>query len=118
VGKSLNEETNNLAAAIQAVDEKLVKLNLGLLCWITIDKAAGIHLGYGQHNKQWGLLARHGDDTWRLLSAPRYIRIRAVAAFPELLEHLTRAATAMVGRTQLATTMAREFLAAIEQETP
>lgn len=117
VASTLGQSTDTLSAAIKDGEAKLSRLGLGLICWMTIDKRPNqhsLHLGYGQINKQWCLMARLGPDTWPLSSAPRWVRIKAVNHFPELLDHLTKAALAMIERTEKATTAVREFLAAIQ----
>lgn len=118
VSTTLGQSTDALAEIIKGIEEKLKRLGLGLICWLTIDKhpnKSSLHIGYGQiDNKHWCLMARLGDDVWALNYAPRWIRIKAVNHFPELLDHITKAALAMIERTEKATTTAREFLAAIQ----
>lgn len=66
VANVLSLHTDALGDTFKAIEERLKRLGLGLICWLTIDKhpnQASLHIGYGQiDNKRWGLMAKLGNE--------------------------------------------------------
>lgn len=115
----LNKASNDLNATITQIQQLIGKLNIGLQCWIRIPdykyEEKEVKLGYTRTAVgQWMLAAECGEQQWPLTSAPRTVRIAAVAWIPDLLDAMVKTADATTNRLNRATVDAEEMVAAIQ----
>jgi len=114
----LNEVSDELARAIDRLEEILKKLNLGVAAWVSIAEGDDSpfsptwwarQIGYAKLGNKWGIALRtlsgdlsHPDEdseqVWSFNEAPRWIRIEAVDHIPQLIESLSKEADEMAAR--------------------
>jgi hypothetical protein len=114
--KSINEISGKLGKQIQAVEECLQRINVGVACWAKInegrdgDEYWSQSIGYCSFKDDWHIAieTREGADwadedkveRWPFDKAPRYLQPKAVDKLPELIEALVSATDAAAARIQ------------------
>ena len=110
----LNRISNEFGEAINTIDTRLGKLNLGVSAWVTFeegdDKGRGLgfihQIGYTRlpgRRFSWGIGIRTvvaGDDDDDVIKAfneaPRELRLKSITKFPDLIDLLAKEVTARV----------------------
>ena len=114
VANDLNAVSDELGKFVSQIDEGLRKLNLGVVCWVTIfsdEDDSNPHLvtfwreelGYAKVSGKWGVCLRRldgcyqspDDETstiWTFNDASRMLRLASIEKIPELLEALSKEA--------------------------
>jgi hypothetical protein len=107
--KDLNQVSDELGQAINAIDSVLQTLNLGVPTWVEIHGGTdetGIEywsreIGYSKIGNRWGVSLRQlkGDinypqyeecESWLFNDAPRWMRVEGIEKIPNLLEELIK----------------------------
>jgi hypothetical protein len=133
---TLNAASDDLGKAVNALDDALKRLNLGITAWFNFLEGGSddgfyytyTQIGYAKVGSKWGLAIRtvsgnqaEDDDTvhdiWLFNDAPRDLRVSAVASIPDLLDQLREQARITTERTVKKATQARQLAAAIAPET-
>jgi hypothetical protein len=127
----LNLVSDELGKSIAVLDGALKKLNLGITCWLRIDRwedtlgsYSSRYLGYAKVNNRWGIALRivTGNDAkpdeatieeGLFNDAPRALRIESIDKLPDLFEQLIKEADATIGKVQARTLSARRLAAAL-----
>ena len=128
----LNAASDELSKPIAIWEATLKKLNLGVSAWAELSSSStdengywwDRHVGYTRLNSRWriALRAREGfqdetkTETWQFNEAPRWMRIEAVGAFPELLEALVEQARDTAVKIRKKTLEAQEQVAALGKQ--
>ncbi len=104
----LNAASDGLSEPINALDQVLKNLNLGISTWVEFDGEEDHHvgtywqhfIGYSKSGGKWGIcIAKEsgmlGDgypnfESWLFSDAPRAMRIEAIEKLPELLEKIIK----------------------------
>ena len=116
--KSINDASEELTKPIASLERALKRLNLGVVCWITIDSGIdedhywGQDVGYSRIRRvhgNWRLAIRtiegpehdpavRSQEVWPFSDAPRHLRVKAVDKLPELIEALVKTTDATASR--------------------
>jgi hypothetical protein len=108
---TLNSASDRLSELVAELDSSLKTLNVGLVCWVDINRpwtsADGLRtysqkVGYAKISGKWGVAVRTVDrheyddypdtEEWAFSEAPRQLRLEAVEFIPQLLEKLAKEA--------------------------
>lgn len=121
VSQTINTASDQLNEQIKTIEEAIGSYNLGVSAWVDVRNVKKTDytnmspveytrqesLGYEQENGKWCLKVSAWIEeietpagTWRLLDAPREMRMAAVEAIPKLLEKLTEEAMKIAGRVE------------------
>jgi hypothetical protein len=117
VASQLNGVSDQLGRAINALDESLKQLNLGIVHWHQFDggeNESGAYwcryIGYAKVGTRWGIALRTttghheappdfgSDDWWLFNDAPRQLRMEAVDHIPAMIDSLITAAEEAVAK--------------------
>ena len=126
----LHQATNEFSQVTAPIDDLLKQLNLGVECWVRVNKWSGdegtatIHeIGYTKVSGQWGVALRsfdvgvmgdrEHDELWRFNDGPRMMRLDAVEKLPDLLEELVKKADKFTRQMQEGTQTASHVIAAL-----
>jgi len=137
--EKINQQSDQLTAAINAINEKLNSLNLGVEAFcdrlfdcIDLDgkKQCDYYLGYGKIDAKWGIIVRgeitvptshdrSGDpEGWKtievqekqfLLSCSRRIRMKAIDSISSLIEALEKEVDQLEGSVSKAQEIAKNL---------
>jgi hypothetical protein len=127
----LQNATNDFVKVTAPLDELLQKLNLGVECWVRVNKWSFDHgveryhdLGYSKVGSDWGVAIRAIDtndcgeqlshDVWLFNEAPRTMRIDAIGKVPDLLDELTKKAEKFTRKVRESTDTARDVVNALQ----
>lgn len=132
VASNLNAVSDELGKAINALDESLKKLNLGITTWHKFagnqnDSGGywGKYIGYAKIGTRWGiaLSSTHGnyddppedriDEEWLFNAAPRELRLHAVEHIPAMIEQLIKAGEEAIETVKAKTSEAQQLAAAL-----
>jgi hypothetical protein len=126
VASDLNDASDELGKAINALDESLKKLNLGIITWhrfaVDMDESGDYwakYIGYSKKGAKWGIGLRrtsgnadtehHAEEDWLFNDAPRQLRMEAVEHIPAMIDALTEAAEKAVEGIKTKTAEARQL---------
>ncbi len=138
VAASLNSASDEFTQVIDALDEALKKLNIGLVVWVIFGDRGDENdpsqydcdqIGYCKVDGKWGIALRHiwgheafevhnEEGPWPFKDAPREMRLRSVDKIPELIKSLSEEASSTTKKIQEKTKEVRELAAAIRSVTP
>ena len=127
--------SDGLGAQVVAIERALQSLNVGVACWVTLQKSkdetgyyTNSDLGYTRFNRRWCLVVRvirgvadaPPDDVerWPLNEAPRFMRAKAITRIPELLESLVKATNAATVRLGKLCNPTEEWVEALQESIP
>ena len=130
---SLNAASDELTRVVGTLDEALKKLNLGLTVWVTFADRSDEQdpsrydvdqIGYCRVSDKWGISLRHiwgheafdahnEDGPWLFTNAPRELRLRSVDKIADLIESLSKEASATTKKIQEKTKEVGELALAI-----
>ncbi len=133
VASSLNTASDELTRVIGTLDEALKKLNLGLTVWVTFADRSDENdpsrydvdqIGYCRVSDKWGISLRHiwgheafdahnEDGPWLFTNGPRELRLRSVDKIADLIEALSKEASATTKKIQEKTKEVGELARAI-----
>lgn len=99
----INAASDDLGKSIDALDESLQRLNLGVSSWVEFsdDNLCKNYIGFAKSSKgKWGILITQDSgyqgpgqyersDTWAFNDAPRSLRLEAIEKLPDLLEKIS-----------------------------
>lgn len=104
---ALNKVSDEFSKPVEAIEQALERLNIGVEAWEKIRGNDGNlsgeywheHVGYSKVQGRWGIAISKAEgnhsrpedekeDVWAFNQAPRSLRISAVDKLPELLEKL------------------------------
>jgi len=107
--RTLNSASDELSVATSVLDAALERLYLGISAWVQISGGDdedssywwGRDIGYTRIKDAWRIALRtrsgyvdqpdeDSEEQWPFAEAPRWMRIEAVAKFPELLDALLK----------------------------
>ena len=128
--KNINDASNELAQPIASLEKSLKRLNLGVTCWTQISSAGDgdtyflREVGYAELQDRWcvALRTRRGREcdpesettlVWPFNEAPRYLRVKAVDALPDLIEALVKTTDATTERIKAKVSPAHELAGAV-----
>jgi hypothetical protein len=128
VASKLNNVSDELGGAINALDEALKQLNLGITRWHKFegdDDEAGNYwanyIGYARIGTKWGIALSktsgnleappeyHRNEEWLFNDAPRQLRMDAVGHIPAMIDSLIAAAEEAVAKIEEKTTEAKKL---------
>lgn len=135
--KGINDASAQLAKPIASLERALKRLNLGVVCWTTInsgidgDRYWSQDVGYSRVrrvNGDWRLAIRtiegpehdpeiRTQEVWPFSDAPRHLRVKAVDKLPELMEALVKTTDATASRLKKKVAPAEELAAAVNEIT-
>jgi hypothetical protein len=131
---SLNKATDELTKTVDALDQALNQLNIGITVWVLVtrwgdENNIGAYeleqLGFSKIEGYWciGIRRLVGHevssgpdevrDIWPFNAAPRDLRLRAVNELPNLLDELGQAATRTAEAVNKKLAEAKAFTAAL-----
>lgn len=128
VASTLNTASDDLGKAVNALDESLKTLNIGITSW---HKFAGDetqdgqywakYIGYAKVGARWGIAISktsghqdappefHKEEEWLFNDAPRQLRMEAVEYIPEMIDALIDSAEKAVEKIQRKTAEAKQL---------
>jgi hypothetical protein len=130
---ALNHASDEFGQAVEVLDRALADLKIGVIGWVTFSEshseydgtqATEERIGYDKIGSRKGLAISVVDvdhvnaeesikQQWLFNEAPRSMRIRAIDAVPELLDHLAKEAASTAERVKESAQVAVELAAAI-----
>src|SRR5260370_22595641 len=133
VASSLNAASDELTRVVGTLDEALKRLNLGLTVWVTFADRSDEQdpsrydvdqIGYCRVNDKWGISLRHiwgheafdahnEDGPWLFTNAPRELRLSSIDKIADLIESLSKEASATTKKIQEKTKKVGELALAI-----
>jgi hypothetical protein len=132
VASDLNTVSDELGTAINALDEALKRLNLGVTSWYRFagdESESGAYwahyIGYDKVGAKWGIALRKvsshheappdfgTEEEWLFNDAPRQFRMDAVEHIPAMLDKLIDTAAEAVEKVKSRTGAVKEFAAAL-----
>jgi prefoldin subunit 5 len=133
VASSLNAASDELTRVVGTLDEALKKLNLGLTVWVAFEDRSDENdpsqydvdqIGYCRVSDKWGISLRHiwgheafdvhnEDGPWLFTNGPRELRLRSVDKMADLIEALSKEASATTKKIQDKTKEVGELARAI-----
>ena len=133
IAPSLNTASDELTRVVGTLDEALKRLNLGLTVWVTSTDRGDDQdparydidqLGYCRVDDKWGISLRHiwgheafdahnEEGPWLFTNAPRELRLRSVDKIADLIEALSKEASATTKKIQEKTKEVGELALAI-----
>ena len=134
IAQDLNGVSDDLGKAIQALDNSLKKLNLGVTSWYTFcDDGPFLqdrrflrkYIGYARIGSRWGIaLSRSSghadanpeenlDEEWLFNDAPRELRLESIEHIPAMIDKLIEAGEAAVDRVKEKTSEVRQLAEAL-----
>lgn len=99
--QAINQESDRLNALVDDVDKLLKRLNLGVECWVS-NPAKQLFLGYARVDGKWGLAVSNGIERWQFRSAPRQLRMEAIASLGFLFDGLAAEARTLTEQIRVA----------------
>ena len=137
VASSLNTASDELGKAINALDESLKQLNLGIARWHKFDGnedgSGGYwanYIGYVKIGAKWGIALSktsghheappeyNKDEEWLFNDAPRQLRIEAVEHIPAMIESLITAAEEAVEKIRVKASEAHQLAEMLKPTKP
>jgi hypothetical protein len=120
--RKLNASSDEFNSVLTDIQKEIQKLGIGLMVWrelISDSSVSKIFVGYARVDNNWTLAIRRVENNeteiWPLLSAPRYLRVRAVKGLRELVIGMTEAAKAFNEKTLQATIESIEILRDLQE---
>ena len=137
VASNLNSVSDDLGKVVNALDESLKKLNIGITTWYRFslgsnDADPGAYLykyiGYSRMGNKWGISLRREDgheayketetvDQWLFNDAPRELRLEAVTHIPAMIDALIQAGEEEIEKIGLKTLEAKQLAAILSPTT-
>jgi hypothetical protein len=117
----LNAASDEFSRQIDAIDEGLSRLNIGIGAWQPCDDGSFLSVGYVRTGKRWGLAIKRQEPTtteefWLYNAAPRASRIHALPFILPLLENaLLAKMDELTVRLHAAHKLALEYIAGVER---
>jgi hypothetical protein len=129
--QELNAISDEISAQIRDLEAALASNGIGVSAWINVatwdhksDEGHTLHfsagIGYGKHNRKWGLLYsvwcdEFGEESVSFLrDTPRDVRIGALQKLPELFDKLAEETQKLVARGRENLSDAKEIAAALK----
>lgn len=131
ISPELHSAAKELSKTVNALNEALEPMSLGVSAWHTIAHSEDENgnywsrsIGYTKVSHEWGIALRetsgnehydsHDEQVWAFSKAPRWMVIESIAKLPELFETLIERVKETTEKLRARTQQANELVAAVK----